>query len=421
MLNYKIIAVIKKELREKLFSKSFILMTVLIPLLMFGILGLQTFLMTYSEDKVNLIILSEDPVISYELQKEFPKAEVIKNKLYSIRFDVKKKGEVEAFVNKNKKDLLDGKITGILFIPGSVLENKNVEYYSKAPNSNKVFNKIKEPLNKVLLEKYFEGKDITPKDLVFAKQDVNFNEFKISSQAKIEEAGQGNTVIAFLFTFLLYFSLLMIGSMMMSSVIQEKANRVVEVLLSSLESTDLLTGKVLGAAITGVMQMFVWLTPLILLISTTWFVLPQEFLIKLDMLQILYFLINFLIALITFLGLFAAVGSIFENPQDSQQGAWPVMILIMIPFFVALGMMDNAENSIAVVTSMVPFGSLIVMPARMTIVEVPLWQFILSFSVNIATMLLIFIAAGKIYRVGILSTGKKPKFTEVIKWLKYSS
>ena len=172
-------------------------------------------------------------------------------------------------------------------------------------------------------------------------------------------------------------------------------------------------------SITSLIQMSIWLLPVFLLISTTWFILPPEITLTIGISHLFYFLFNFFIALITFLGLYATVGSIFDNDQDAQAGGWPMLILILLPFFIAISMISNPESSIARIASFIPFASLIVMPARMTILDVPLWQIVLSSVINVVVMISIFPLAGKIYRVGILSTGKKPKWSEVIKWLKY--
>ena len=180
-----------------------------------------------------------------------------------------------------------------------------------------------------------------------------------------------------------------------------------------------MAGKILGASITGVLQMAIWLSPIFVLVSTTIFILPPEFTIDITYGQIFYLLFNFFLGLVTFIGLFATVGSIFENSQEAQSGMWPVMLLIIIPFFIALSMMKNPTNPIAEIASLAPFASIIVMPAKMTLVDVPIWQFLLSIAINIATILLIFPVAGKIYQVGILRTGKKPKWSEVVRWLKY--
>ena len=113
------------------------------------------------------------------------------------------------------------------------------------------------------------------------------------------------------------------------------------------------------------------------------------------------------------------IGSIFENAQEAQSGMWPVLMLIMIPFFIAISMSKNPANPIAEVASMFPFASIIVMPARLTLVDVPFWQILLSILVTVATIFAIFPIAGKIFRVGIMMSGRKPKWSEVVKWLKY--
>lgn len=205
----------------------------------------------------------------------------------------------------------------------------------------------------------------------------------------------------------------------MQAVIQEKSNRIVEVLLSSVTSKELMTGKILGAAITGLLQMAIWLSPVVLVASTSIFLLPQEAMIDITFLQVGYLLLNFFLGLLIFVGLFTMIGSIFENPQDAQSGMWPILILIMIPFFISMSMIENPDNPIANIASMAPFSSIIVMPAKMAIVDVPIWQVILSTIVNIATVFAIFPIAGKIFRIGIMSTGRKPKWSEVVKWLKY--
>jgi ABC-2 type transport system permease protein len=421
MFNYRVLTVIKKELREKLLSKSFILMTLLIPLFMFGILGVQTFLMTFGDEEANMILLAEDSEMIGALLEEFAETDIVKDSKLKILFDSVSRSELQDKLSFYKADILSEKITGIIFIPAQSLENKKLEYYSRTPKNSSLLNKVKEPINKVLLDKYFEGKNFTAGDIEYAKNNINFSEYKISSGDQIEQSGYGDTIVAFLFTFLLYMSLLMIGSMMMSSIIEEKNSRVVEILLSSMDSRDLLTGKILGTSVTSIVQMTIWLSPLIILISTTWFMLPSDLIISISHWHILYFLLNYLLGLMTFLGLFASVGSVFENSQDAQQGMWPIMILIMIPFFISMSMMENPGNSIARIASMLPFASIIIMPARMSIVEIPLWQILTSVLINIATLLVVFSAAGKIYRIGIMRTGKKPGFTEVVKWLRLSN
>ena len=420
MFNRRTLTVIKRELKVKLLSKTFIIMTLLIPLFMIGIIGFQTFLYSYNQEQsLNLIVVSESQKVNKSVGDELLKLpEVMQNK-YKIEFQVINKGEFNKKLNELKKNIISEKISGLIFIPDSALTTKKVEFYSKNPNNSALFNKLRQPINTALINLFFANRELTPKEIDFARNNVGFTGYRVTSNEKVEEEGIGNTVISFLFSFLLYLSLIFMGQMTMNSVVEEKNNKIIEILLSSVSSNEMMAGKILGVAITGLMQMAIWLTPLILVISTTWFVLPADFILKLKLMDIGYFLFNYFVALITFLGLFAAVGAIFDNSQDAQSGIWPLLMLIMIPFFIALSLQSNPNSPIGTIASMAPFASLIVMPARVSLLEVPVWQLILSLVISIAVMILIFPVAGKIFRVGILRTGKKPKWSEIVKWLKY--
>jgi ABC-2 type transport system permease protein len=420
MFNYRIIGLLRRELKEKLLSKAFIGMTLAIPALMILILGMQMFLFSYEGDEnTKLELITESQNLTNSFKNEFQEIPFIKNNYYQFEYLTKSKGELKKYLEEKKTDLLDEKLAAIIFISDSAQNSKKIEYYSKTPNNATITEKLNSYVNKVLVNNYFQHKNLSEADLDFARTRVDFTGFKISEDQKIEKEGYGNLVVSYLFTFLLYISLIMMGQMTMQSVMEEKGSRIAEVLLSSVSSKELMTGKILGASITGVFQMAVWLIPLILVTFTTIFTLPPDFSFSISLGQIIYLLFNYFLGLITFLGLFAMIGAIFENSQDAQSGMWPILMLIMIPFFIAMSLVRNPASPIALIASMFPFASIIVMPARMTIVDVPIWQFVLSIIISIATIIVIFPFAGKIFRVGILRTGKKPSWAEVMKWLKY--
>ena len=419
MLNYRVLALIKRELREKLLSKAFILMTILLPVLMFGIFGVQTFIMSFDSEKSVVEIITTSADIAENLKGVIGESNFVKDSTIIPIISQMGKLEFDNYIKTKESELLNEKTTGIIFIPESALVDKKIQYYSKTPKNLRLLERIDNPINQVLIEKYFKSKNIPTEELKYARLSVDISSFKISEGEEIREEGYGNLILAYLFSFLLYLSLIMMGSMVMQTVIQEKSNRIVEVLLSSVTSKELMIGKILGAAITGLLQMVIWLSPVILVASTSWFMLPQNLTIDITFLQVAYLLVNFFLGLLIFVGLFATVGSIFEDPQDAQSGMWPVMLLIMIPFFISMSMIENPSNPVASIASMAPFAAVIVMPAKMAMIDVPLWQVVFSTGVNILTVVAIFPVAGKIYRVGIMMTGKRPSWGEVIKWLKY--
>jgi ABC-2 type transport system permease protein len=422
MLNRRTLTIIKRELRMKLFSKSFILMTLLVPLFMIMIFSIQYFVQTMSgEQRADLILISDSDEILKKVQDEIFQTSDFKSGNLSARIE---KIELSLFRNKldgYKSDLIAQRVTGIVFVPSSALQTKELEYYSSNPNNSSLFYKIKPSINKALVEIYFSGKQLTQDEIKFARKDVEINGFRVSSDEKVAQEGYGNRIAMVLFSFLLYMALLFSGSMTMNAVVEEKSNKIVEVLLSSASSTELMAGKIFGTVIVEIIQMAIWLSPMVLLLTTSWFFIPQEFMPQMSIGYIFYFLFNYALALITYVALYATVGAIFDNPQDAQSGVWPLMLLIMIPFFIALGLESNSQTSFAIIASLFPFASLIVMPARMILVEVPLWQILLSSLINIIVLIGIFKLAGKIYRIGILLTGKKPKWSEVIGWLKMSN
>ena len=420
MLNKRILTVIKRELREKLISKAFIVMTLLVPGLIFVMLGVNTLLMTSQQKNLRVEIVSENQQLTPLIQNELLTSSLEKDHKYIFSFSTMNRDDFKKYIDSQKQNIINEKLGGIIFIPANALKDKKVDYYSKSSQNMSLFKDLDGPINKILVDAYFSNRTLSKEDLSFARSSVDFTGYKVSKEGDIKEEGYGNLILAYLLTFLLYFSMIMVGQMTMQSVIEEKGSKIVEVILSSVSPTELMTGKILGAAITGVIQMAIWLSPVILLMSTTLFVLPKEFLFSISSTVIIYTLINFFIGLLTFIGLFAMLGAIFDNPQDASSGTLPVMMLIIIPFFIALSMMENPNRPIALIASYFPFASIIVMPARLTLVGVPVWNLFLSTIINILTFIAIFPIAGKIYRVGILRTGKKPKWSEVVKWLKYN-
>jgi len=419
MFNQRVFAVLKRELRERVLTKSFIIGTLAFPLITVAVIALQYVMRKLDDDKgVKLKILTENIYLQNTIHENFKKQEWVKDSSYVISYELLSEGNIDSYIEKNKFHILNDKVSGILFIPDSAKYNKEVLYYSKNAKNIAMERKLGRVINQLLIDNYFKDKNISDEDIKFARNSVDFTIFKVTKE-KAKEENSGSLVLAYLFAILLYVGLLTMGSMALQTAIEEKSNRVVEVLLSSVNTKELMAGKILGSTLTGLLQMLIWLIPVFVVAGTTLPFLPPEIAINISLAQMAYFFINFIIGLIIYIGLFATVGSIFDNMQDAQSAMFPLMMLIMIPFFMTFTMLENPDNTVGMYGSMIPFISIIVMPVRMTLIDVPLIHIILALVVNIATVFAMFPFAGKIYRVGILKTGKKPSWGEVIKWLKY--
>lgn len=421
MFNNRVLAVLKRELRERVLTKSFIIGTLAFPLIMVGVIALQYLMRKFDDDKgVKLRVLTESVDLQNTIRNSFDKQEWVKDTSYVISYDLLADRDIGSYINENKSQVLDNEISGILFIPDSAKLNKEVAYYSKNAKNIAMERKLGRVINQLLIDNYFKDKDVSSEDIRFARNSVDFTIFKVTED-KAEEENAGSLVLAYLFGILLYVGLLTMGSMALQTAIEEKSNRVVEVLLSSVNTKELMAGKIVGSTLTGLLQMFIWLIPVFVVAGTTLPFLPPEIAINMSVTQIAYFFVNFIIGLIIYIGLFATVGSIFDNMQDAQSAMFPLMMLIMIPFFMTFTMLENPDNTVGMYGSMAPFLSIIVMPVRMTLIDVPLIQILIALVVNVLTVFVMFPFAGKIYRVGILKTGKKPSWGEVVKWLKYKN
>ncbi|MBN1637750.1 MAG: ABC transporter permease [Ignavibacteriales bacterium] len=419
MLNKRILTLIKREVKAKMMTKGFIISIILVPILFIALMSLPTLLMSYErEGLVKMEIISDSEEITSGLERVFVDDNYISDTTLSFSFQTMSRESFEMHIKETKQKILDEKLTAVIFIPSAALQNKVVEYYSLTPNTILKESNLRSMINKVLTGLYLDEKNLTEEEVMFVQSYVGIKGFLVSKEEEVSEAGYGNTILSYVFSLMLYIGLLMMGQFLLQSVIEEKSSRIVEVILSSVTSTELMTAKIIGYAFTGLVQMFIWTLPLILLASSTLFALPPEIMVSINISQIFYFLLNFLFGLLIFMGLFAAVGATCDNPQDAQSAIWPVMILIIIPFFISMALMKDPLNPIAQVASLLPFASVIVMPARLAIIDVPVWQIILSIAVNIATLLLIFPLAGKIYKIGILRTGKKASFKEMLKWIR---
>jgi ABC-2 type transport system permease protein len=419
LINRRTIAVIKREVKAQVLSKAFIFMTLFMPILMFGLIGFQVFLTNFdNEGKMLIEVVSKNSNFLQELEKEMKQKSFVKSGEYEIHYILTEEAE-NNYLNKNKSKILADKLSGIIFISDSSFLNKNFKYFSKNPNNLNINTKLGSVFNKVVVSKYFSDKNLSGDDIYFAQKRIKFPGYRVTEDEKAEKEGFGGAILAGIFVFLLYLSTLMIGMNALRSVTEEKNNRVVEILLSSTNSTELMTGKIIGSAATGLLQMIIWLAPITIVGFTGFFAAyMNDINIGVTLFQLLYFLLNYILGVTTFVGLFAAVGAIFDNDQDAQQGVMPVMMLILIPFYITFSLFKNPLNIIGQVSSLLPFASLMVMPARIVLIDVPVYEVILAVIVNLLTLLFVFSFVGKIYKVGILMTGKKPKWSEVWQWIR---
>ena len=230
----------------------------------------------------------------------------------------------------------------------------------------------------------------------------------------------GDLLIAAVFVCLLIIRIFFVSTPLPGSIIGEKSNRIAEILVSSMTPAELYTGKLLAGLTMGLVQTGIWLLAFWLLIALTTDVLPvpPELQMTLKLPVLSYFVLNHMIGLLTLLTFFGGASSICDNLQDANAVVVPGTMLVLIPFYASFTLLGNPANSLAETLSMFPFTSLYVIPARMALIDVPLQDVAMALGVNILVCYLMLRVTTKIYKVGVMSTGRKPSFREVWGWLR---
>ena len=237
------------------------------------------------------------------------------------------------------------------------------------------------------------------------------------------------TAAGFLFTFLIYMFVMSYGAMVMQSVMEEKTNRIVELMVSTVSPFQLMLGKIVGIALVGLTQLAVWVLMLTAILTaagqmfgtggTGEATMMLSALMNLPFFEItLLFILFFIGGYLLYASLFAAIGASINAQEDAQQFMTPMIVIMVFAMYAGLYSAENTNGPLAFWSSMFPLTSPIVMMVRIPH-GVPLWQELLSLGLLFGTCLACVWISGKIYRIGILLYGKKPNLKEMVKWIRY--
>ena len=415
---HKIWLIIKREYLVRVRKKSFIIMTILGPILMAALLIVPTYLA--EENKENRIIaLNEDA--NYNLEdSEF------------IHFTTIPTSEAELL----KTDFSESPFYALLYIEG-----ENFTLYSNQQISLSVSKSIERQLEQLIEHEKLKLLGIDLQILEDASTEINITTKIISEDGNTSNSqAEASMGIGFLSGILIYMFIFMYGTMVMRGVIEEKTSRIVEVIISSVKPFQLMMGKILGVALVGLTQFVLWIL-LTIIISTVAelafldanvmatemnssdqsVILAQvaEFTGGINLLQIfLAFIFYFLAGYLMYSALFAAVGSAVDAEADTQQFVLPITIPLILSFVLITPIMENPDGTLAFWMSMIPFTSPVIMMVRLPF-GVANWELALSIGILIASFIATTWLAGRIYRTGILMYGKKATYKEIWKWLKY--
>lgn len=440
----KMFAVMKREYLQAVRKKTFIIMTILFPFLMAGIMVLPALVMSKGMGKKRIAVLDGTGKLESafarpnEKEKVDPKEEARKaiegnsRRQLPQQITIEYVGKPGASLDAESKAYLKrltrdddaaDKLEGVFVVPAAAVSDQATQltYYSRSATDLITQERVARLANKSLQSLRLSANGVKPDLVENLMRDIPVEAVQISRSGEKKTGGELNFIVAFIFGALLILPSFVYGQETMRGIVQEKTERVVEVLVSSVTPMELLTGKILGVAAVGLTQIFVWLsmiaafaafgaaTMAVAGVNLSQFIRPVVF---------VYFFVFFVLAYLTYVCVYAIAGAVCNSEKEAQQFVMPIMMLMMMPWFLMMPIVMNPDAPFAVGFSLSPVFGPITMFVRTLVTEPPMWHVAASIAISLATILVFFWVTAKIFRIGILSYGKRPTIPELIKWVR---
>ena len=444
----KIPIIIRREYLSRVKKRSFIVMTILGPLLMASMLIVPIFIARMSDETKTIGVVDEKGIF----YNSFPNTE-------NIKFEYLNIGIVEA-----KKKFDSSNYSALLYLPAEFISKPSTgALFSDKQPSLTVKSYIEDVLKKEIETMKLASSGIDKKVLESIQTNINISTIKLKGKGLEEKSNtEVSTVLGMFSGILIYMFIFLFGTQVLRGVIEEKTSRIVEVIISSVKPFQLMMGKIIGIAMVGLTQFVLWIVLTFSLVTIFQTAMPNtlkfnkteahpygtsniytkdqvkelneaaqyknqamhemlESIGNIDFgVMIFSFLFYFLFGYLLYAALFAAVGSAVDSESDTQQFMMPITIPLIFGIVMSQFVINNPEGPIALWLSMIPLTSPIIMMVRIPF-GVPIYQIVLSLSFLILGFLLCTWVASKIYRTGILMYGKKTSWLELWKWITYKS
>lgn len=439
----QILLVAKREFLSQVKNKTFIIMTILSPIIIVAIFGVIIWMSVANSGQKSIAVVDESGLFVTSFVSD-------KNEIYNFYG----KEDIQAI----KDTLLESKSTdALLVIPKLQNDNfaefeKGLELSTKGNTGPNFKSKMESKINKRVEEIKMEKAGISEEALKSINSNLSIKTFNLKGGSE-EKAEYLKFGIAFGLAYIIFMFIMIYGVKVMRSVVEEKNNRVVEIIISSVKPFNLMMGKILGTTMVALTQFFIWIVMgLVLMIGGSIFLgkkmaesMPannvasaEEFIAQnpewvlkmndsLDSILslnypfiLIFFVIYFLLGYLFYSSVFAAIGSAVENDTDTQQFTFYPIFPMMIALYGSMSTIENPDGPVSFWLSIFPLTSPISMVTRLPF-GVDWWELLLSVSLLIISLLAMVYFASKIYRVGILMYGKKPSFKEMWKWMRYSN
>ena len=446
----KLLAVVKREYVQRVRSRMFIATTILGPLVM-GLFGLVPTLIFKMEvgGPVRIAVVDQTGRL-YDRLNESLMNEQEKPELGSVAEDAEKSVQMDnaerlqqvasrqhhtfrlqkvetsiATLEQNREELKrkirEKELDLYLILPANVLENGSAELVGSSTGDIFAKDDLEDAVTNAVREARLEQARIDPQTVRILSRPTEMKIVKLDDLGETEDRGQG-FVVVFGAGFSMYLTILLYGQMVLGAVIEEKETRIAEILFASVRPFTLMTGKLIGVSCVALTQLAIWGLAFITFVvfgtnALTLRGVPMQ-LPGIRPILFLYFALFFLLGFFIYATVYALVGSMVTTPQEGAQLAMPIILLLVVGFYLAFPVIKSPNSPFAFWVSIFPFFASITMLVRIVAQTPPFWQIALALLLELGTIVALLWLAARIYRVGMLMYGKKATIPEIIRWVR---
>jgi ABC-2 type transport system permease protein len=440
----KLLAVVKREWMQRVRAKMFIVTTVLLPVAMalFGVAPALV-LSIDSGNPLRLVVVDGTGKMFVRLKASLqdgnegppdPEANVASkaNRIATGRrsdFILEELRPTpdrspEAVKAELEQRLRAKEIDAYLILPPDLMQSSKAQFFRRNTSDLISTRRIRDALDGSIRSQRLMDARVDSKTMSELARSVDFETTRISGSSGSERDAGGGFALVFAAGFIMYISVLLYGQVVLGSVIEEKETRIAEVLFSSVKPFTLMIGKLLGVSLVALTQLAIWgLAFGAFAIYGSSILASRGIPTRIPTVQpvfYIYFALFFMVGYFVYATMYALIGSVVSTAQEGGQAAMPIIMLLVVSFYLFLPVSRNPDSSLSFWLSMIPFFAPISMLVRIVTQTPPFWQIALSLAIGISTVALLTWVASRIYRIGMLMYGKRPSIPELIRWVQQS-
>jgi len=418
----RIFAVIRREYLERVRTKAFWISTLVVPFFLGAVMILPAYLAARGGGEFRVAVLDLSGRFFDPIRDEVDRLLSGDDEKLTVTLVRQNPGtDPRATRERLKNEVQNKNFEGVLVIPATMPDEGQPEYVAPNVAAFKLLNVLERSVNSVMVADRLTGAGLDPDQVRELTHRVGLKTLKLGKGGE-ETRDQGQSfMLAYVFMMIIYVTVLMYGIYVMRGVLEEKSSHVIEVIISTVKPFELMLGKILGIGAVGLTQFLIW-AALMAAISAPGAAaavgisgielpaVPAQLLV--------FFVVYFVLGFLLYGTLYAGIGAAFDTEQEAQNFQGIVTMFLIVPLVLMMQILNQPDGTLSVVLSLIPFFTPMLMFLRMTLAPVPIWQVAASVVLMVGAILACTWIVAKIYRVGILMHGSKPKLKDLARWVK---